>query len=57
MYELSIQLIIIMLGKQIWNNFLELAWPWLINQYRWEWIKLEKVMKGRSRFDNVVISF
>ncbi|CAK8678217.1 unnamed protein product [Clavelina lepadiformis] len=34
MYELSIQLIIIMLGKQLWNNIVELVWPWMINKYR-----------------------
>nr|CAB3221917.1 anoctamin-5 [Phallusia mammillata] len=34
MYELSIQLIIIMLGKQIWNNVIELMMPWMINKYR-----------------------
>ncbi|XP_077971409.1 anoctamin-5-like isoform X2 [Styela clava] len=34
MYELSIQLIIIMLGKQLWNNTLEIVLPWTLNKYR-----------------------
>lgn len=34
MYELSIQLIIIMFGKQVWNNFIEILLPWIRNKYR-----------------------
>ena len=33
-YELAVQLIITMVGKQLYNNFLEIIMPWLIKMYK-----------------------
>ncbi|XP_078488512.1 anoctamin-5 isoform X3 [Ciona intestinalis] len=49
MYELSIQLIIIMFGKQLWNNFIELVMPWLQHKYRqWKSQKVSTEMKDNE---------
>jgi len=34
MYELSTQLVIIMFGKQLWNNVIEIVLPWAQTKYR-----------------------
>uniref|UniRef100_H2YZL6 Anoctamin n=1 Tax=Ciona savignyi TaxID=51511 RepID=H2YZL6_CIOSA len=49
MYELSIQLIIIMFGKQLWNNIVELVLPWAQTKYRqWKSQKVSAEMKDNE---------
>lgn len=41
-YELAIQLIITMVGKQLFNNFIEIILPWVTRHYE-RWAKVNKV--------------
>ena len=45
MYELTIQLLIIMFGKQAFNNILELFIPWAMNKWRLVQARSEEVIR------------